>query len=241
MSELPTKPTAWMSGCARMRVDRLLVAVHHLEHALGQAGLEEQLGQPHRHRRVALTGLEDERVAARQCRAGLPQRDHRGEVERRDAGDDAERLAQRVHVDAGAGALGVLALEQVRDADRELDDLDAALDVAARVGEGLAVLEGQQLGEFVDVLVDQLDELHHHAGAPLRVPRRPLLLRLDRDRDRGVDVGGRGHRHLRLHLAGVGVVDVGGALDWPAVRWPSMKCGICVVMRSPVNRRKADY
>ncbi len=189
MSELPTKPTAWMTGMLEDRVDGLLVAVHHLEHARRQAGFEEQLGQPDRHRRVALAGLEDERVAARERGAGLPQRDHRGEVERGDAGDHAERLAQRVDVDAGARALGVLTLEQVRDADGELDDLDAALDVALGVGDGLAVFERQEFGQLVDVLVDQLDELHHHAGATLRVPRRPLLLRLGGSGDRRVDVG----------------------------------------------------
>ena len=123
-----------------------------------------------------------------------------------------ERLAQRVHVDAPAGALGVLTLEQMRDPDRELDHLDAALNIAAGVGEGLTVLEGQQLGQFVDVLVDQLDEPHHHPGPALRVQRRPLLLRLDRHGDGGVDVGRRAHRHLRLHLAGVRVVHIGGAL-----------------------------
>ena len=62
-------------------------------------------------------------------------------------GDDAERLAHRVDVDAGAGALGVLALQQVRDADGELDDLEAALDVALGVGDGLAVLAGEQFGQ----------------------------------------------------------------------------------------------
>ena len=142
----------------------------------------------------------------------LPQRDHRREVERGDARDHAEWLAQRVHVDAGACALGVLTLDQVRDADGELDHLDAALDVALGVRDGLAVFEGEQFGQFVDVLVDQVDELHHHAGAALRVPGGPLLLRLGGDGDGGVDVGRVGHRHLRLHLAGVGVHHVGGAL-----------------------------
>ena len=127
-------------------------------------------------------------------------------------GDHAERLAQRVHVDAGACALGVLTLEEVRDADGELDHLDAALDVALGVRDGLAVFEGEQFGQFVDVLVDQIDELHHHAGPALRVEGGPLFLRLDRDCDRGVDVGRRRHRHLGLHLAGVGVHHVGGAL-----------------------------
>ena len=112
------------------RVDGFLVAVDHLEHAGRQARLDEQLGQPDRHRRVTLAGLEDERVAARQRGPGLPQRDHRREVERGDPGDHAERLTQRVHVDAGARALGVFTLDEVGDADGELDHLDAALDVA---------------------------------------------------------------------------------------------------------------
>ena len=72
--------------------------------------------------------------------AALPQRDHRREIERRDAGDDAERLAHRIHVDAGAGAVGELALQQMRNAAGELGDFEAALDVAVRVGDGLAVL-----------------------------------------------------------------------------------------------------
>ena len=98
-------------GMIQDRVDGLLVALHDLEHALGQSGLDEQLRQPDRHRRVALAGLEDEGIAARQRGAGLPQRDHRREVERRDARDHAERLAQRVDVDAAARPLGVLALQ----------------------------------------------------------------------------------------------------------------------------------
>ncbi len=99
----------------------------------------------------------------------------------------------------------------MRDADRELDDLDAALDVTAGVGDGLAVLDRQQLGELVGVGVDQLDELHQDAGPALRVPGGPFLLRLDGGGHRGVDVGGRRQEHLGLHLAGAGVEDVGGA------------------------------
>ena len=79
----------------------------------------------------------------------LPQRDHGREVERRDAGDDAERLAHRIDVDAGAGAVGELALHQVRRADAELDHLEAALDVALGVGDGLAVLAREQFGQRV--------------------------------------------------------------------------------------------
>ena len=119
--------TASTSGCVQQRVDRLLVAVHDVEHAVGQAGLGATA------RRAAATRdgsfsrrLEHERVAARDGDREHPHRHHRREVERRDARDHAERLADRVGVDAGGDVLGVPALEQVRDAAGELDDLQAA-------------------------------------------------------------------------------------------------------------------
>ena len=130
-------------------VDRFLIALHDLEDTRRQPRLEKEFGQSHRNRGVALGRFEDERISARQRWTGFPERDHRGEVERRDACDDSQWLADRVHVDSGAGTLGELALEQMRDPDGELDDLDAALNIAERVRNGLAVLDGQQFGEFV--------------------------------------------------------------------------------------------
>ena len=197
-------------GVVQDRVDGFLVALDHLEYARGQAGLQEQFGQPHRHRRVALRRLENERISACQRRARLPQRDHRREVERCDTGDHAERLTDGVDVDAGTGALGELTLEQMRDADAELDDLDAALDVALRVGDGLAVFQAEQLGELFDIGVDQFDELHHDPGSALRVERRPHFLRLLGGGDRCVDIGGGSQQDLCLHLARAGVEYVGG-------------------------------
>jgi hypothetical protein len=66
----------------------------------------------------------------------------------------------RIHVDAGARAVGVLALQQVRRADAELRHFEPALHVALGVGDGLAVLARQRLGQLVHVAVQQLDELH---------------------------------------------------------------------------------
>ena len=87
-------------GVAQDGVDGFLVALHDLEHA-------RRAGRPRRTARPGAPGptgraqrLEDERVSACQRRAGLPQRDHRREVERGDARDHAERLADRVDVDA---------------------------------------------------------------------------------------------------------------------------------------------
>ena len=64
---------------------------------------------------------------------------------------DAERLAHRLAVDAGADVLGELALQQLRDAAGELDDLEAARDSPVRVGQHLAVLGGDDRRELVEV------------------------------------------------------------------------------------------
>ena len=90
---------------------------------------------------------------------------HRREVERRDAGDDAERLADRVDVDARRGLLGEAALQQRRDPAAELDHLEPARDLAQRVGEHLAVLGREQLRDVLAVLVEELADREEELGA----------------------------------------------------------------------------
>src|SRR5213079_954896 len=87
------------------------------------------------------------------------------EVERRDAGHDPERLAQRVRVDAARDLGGELALLELADAARELDDLEPALHLAAGVVERLAVLARDDAGELVAVGVDELAEGEQHRRA----------------------------------------------------------------------------
>ena len=117
----------------------------------------------------------------------------------------------------GPGVVGVLALHQVRDAAGELHHLEAALDVALGVDEGLAVLGGQQPREVVVFGLHQLQELEHHAGAALRIGRGPGRLRGRGVGDRLFDLGLAGEGDLGLHLAGVRVEHValpaGRALD----------------------------
>ena len=83
-------------------VDRHLVAVDDVEDAIRHARLLEQLGHVDRCGRVLLGRLEDERVPAGDRVGEHPHRDHGREVERRDAGHHAQRLADLVHVDPGA-------------------------------------------------------------------------------------------------------------------------------------------
>jgi hypothetical protein len=130
-------------GVVEDGVDRFLVAVDDIEDARRQAGLDHQFRKHHRHAGVALGRLQDEGVAAGDRGREFPHRDHRREIERRDTRDDAERLAQRIDIDARARALGIFALQQMRDADREFHDLEATLDVALGVGNRLAMLARQ--------------------------------------------------------------------------------------------------
>ena len=103
-----------MSGCSRIAIDGHLVALDDVEDARRDARL----------RRAARPGAADadgsfsdgfrmnvlpQAMALREH----PHRHHGREVERRDAGHDAERLADLVDVDPGRGLLGEAALEQV--------------------------------------------------------------------------------------------------------------------------------
>ncbi len=196
-------------GIVEDGVDGFLVAVDDVEDAGRQPGLDHQGGQHHRHAGIALGGLQDEGVAAGDRGRELPHRDHRREVERRDAGDDAERLPHRIDVDAGAGAFGVFALHQVRNAAGELDDFEAALDVALGVGNGLAVLARQEVCELVVIALRQFEKLHHHARAALRIGVGPLDLRIPGVLDGGADLGLGGQRHLGLDVAGHRLEHVG--------------------------------
>ena len=93
------------------RVDDRLVAVHHVQDTARKAGLEGQLCQPYRDRRVALGRLQDERVPASDRGGEHPERDHCREVEWSDAGNNAKWLPHRVNVEARTCTFGIFALE----------------------------------------------------------------------------------------------------------------------------------
>ena len=174
----------------RMReqcVDRLLVAVDHIEGAVGQPRFLEQRGQDQRCRRIALRGFQHERVAASKRHREHPQRHHRRKVEWRDAGDHAQRLTQRIRIDAGADVVAEFTLQELRRATRVLDDFDAARKFAGSVGEHFAMLTRDHRDNFLGALLEQRLELEHYASAGERGRRCPAgecgLRRLDGARD----------------------------------------------------------
>ena len=121
----------------------------------------------------------------------------------------AERLAHRVEVDARAGSIGVFTLEHVGGAHAHLDHFDAALDVALGIGDGLAMLAGQDVSEFVDILGDEIEELHQHARAALRIGGSPGRLRRLGIGDSGGEFGHGGERDLAAHGAVHGLDHIG--------------------------------
>jgi hypothetical protein len=149
-----------------------------------------------------------------------------GEVEGRDAGADAERLAQREAVDAPADLVAVLAFEQIGNAAGEFDHLQTARHLAARVGDDLAVLDADQRRELGEVVLDQVAEAEHHARARQRRRARPRRESGLRRLHRGVDVGARAEDDLARVRAGGRIEDgraprtvSGGALAADEMRY----------------------
>ena len=105
----------------------------------------------------------------------------------------------------------------MRNAAGKLHHFEPALNVAARVRNGLAVLGREQFGEAVVFLLHEFEKLEHHAGAPLGIGRRPARLRRLGIGDGVLDFGVLGESDLGLHLAGVGIENVaepaGGPFD----------------------------
>ena len=63
-------------GMVEDGVDRLLVAVHDVQHAVGEAGLLEEIEDQHRRGRIALRRLQHEGVAAGDRHRMHPERHH---------------------------------------------------------------------------------------------------------------------------------------------------------------------
>ena len=149
----------------------------------------------------------------------------------------------------------------MRHAEREFDHFDAALDIALGVGDRLAMLAGKNVGEFVVVLRDEIEELHQDARAALRIGRGPADLCGGGVLDGGAHLGLGGERDMRAHravhrlenfgrasrLAGdmlaadeMPVLDHGSA-PWRMRDWGSYASGFCAQQCAgpPGNRERA--
>ncbi|MNR01072.1 hypothetical protein D3C85_1168660 [compost metagenome] len=188
-------------------VDHLAGAVQHLQHALGCAGLDKQLGQAVGGHGVLFRRLEDEAVAGGDGQGKHPQRNHRREVERGDADAYAQRLNPTGGVDIAGHVLHGLAHHQAGDIGRLFDHLDAAPDVALGVGQGLAGFLGEDFRQFVVVFLEQVLITQHQPGAIGHRHFAPGEEGGLGAGDGGLDLLGRGFRRQGQHLLGRRVGD----------------------------------
>src|SRR5215510_12859324 len=93
----PTKLTAWMSGLVRIASTASLSPCTTLSTPSGRPAFFSRPAM----KLAALGDLEYEGVAAGERDREHPHRHHGGEVEGRNAGDDTERLADRIGIDVG--------------------------------------------------------------------------------------------------------------------------------------------
>ena len=93
-------------------------------------------------------------------------------------------------------------------AGEELEDLAGARDLADALGQGLALLAGQQAAELVlagdDLVADALEDVVALLDRRARPGREGVMRR----RDRALGIGGRGAGELAHHVVGVRRIDV---------------------------------
>src|ERR1051325_3915987 len=115
-------------------------AENQVEHARGQTRFGENLRDANGRRGRVRRGLEDDRVARDERGRELPDGDRDGEVPRGYDCDDAVRLSQGVCEVRRKLGRNRLAVHAPRLARAELRDVYRALQLAARLPDGLALL-----------------------------------------------------------------------------------------------------
>ena len=104
----------------------------------------------------------------------------------------------------------------MRDAAGEFDDFKPALDVALGVGDDLAVLCAEQLGQILHICLDQALVFKHHAGAALGVGGGPSGLCGEGGLHGALQRCGIAQTHFGLNGAGAGVEYGAFACGWGA-------------------------
>lgn len=131
-------------------------AVDDVDDAVRQTCFAEQFDHADGGKRGPLGWFEDEGVAAGDGEGKHPAWYHHGEVERRNAGDDPDGVAVHGRLHIGRDVGQVAAHHQRRRPGSKLDTFDAALDFAVGLLVTLAVLLGDEGGEFFPVFNQQL-------------------------------------------------------------------------------------
>src|SRR5215212_160449 len=136
-------------------IDGLPRPVDYADYPAGQAGLREQLSQLHRAQRRSLRRFQDVGVAGPYGDGNRPQGHHAGKVERGYGGDDPKGVAVREVVYPPRHVAHRIAHHQRGHHARELDHLYATPDFPGGVRRVLAVLQGDEVPELLEVFFQE--------------------------------------------------------------------------------------
>jgi hypothetical protein len=205
----------------QLPADRMSITRDDVEHAPGNSGALGQVGQRESGERRLRRRLQHHGAARGQRRRNLA-RDHCArEVPGRDRGRHADRLLENQQLLARLRRRNHVAVDPLAFLGEPLHVGGRVLDLAARFGQWLALLGGDQPREFVLVLQDQLEPCAKLGSAFLRREQAPGRKRLVR----GVDGA---PRFVRAHEGdGADQASVSRVVDrlgLPAVGFQPLAC-----------------
>ena len=185
--------------------DHRPLAGYHLEHPLGQPGVEGELGQAEGGEGGGLGRFDHDGVAGGEGRPHLPRGDRDREVPGDDGPDHAERLVKghvhpAGHRDGGAAVL-------VHRARVEVQHLGHHPDLIATLADRLAHVGRLHLGQLLGVVLDLGGEPAHQAGTVCRREGPPCRPGVRGTSDRDVDLLDTHERHLGDDALGARVHD----------------------------------
>jgi len=129
-----------------------------VEHAIGDACFGGEGGQADKRERGLFGGLEDQRVAARECGGEFPRGDEQREIPRDDRANHTDGFAHEHGDDIVRGG-GHLVVEFVGGLGVPAQGFDGVGEVGPLgIGDGFAAVQGFDEGEFFAVAFDQVSE-----------------------------------------------------------------------------------
>src|SRR2546426_2131340 len=153
----------------------------------------------------ALGWFQDEGISARDGVWEKPVRDHRGEIEGYDGGDNSEGLADLHFVHAGRHVFEVVALHHHGNAASDFDVFDGAAKLGAGFRKGLAVFESDDSCEFVEILFEEIFQLEEILDALAGRGAAPGRKGIGGSLDGSVNVSGSREGGAREHFGSSGI------------------------------------
>ena len=149
-------------------VNNSLAAEHNVENALRKASAGKYLSEAECGRRIALTRLEDNGVAASERHCALHDGDQHREVKGTDRHNNSDGKANLHRVNATRHARAERATVPTADRCQLAQHLDGTIDLSASIGEGLAQFGNHDIDKFMTGVLERTAQFEHYSRAILQ-------------------------------------------------------------------------